>query len=129
MDFLLSMKAGNFKMLCSSRRCWSFDQQPNLAVLPSIAKVALIQRFACWSKRPTWAYTSIENFIISRRCRSRRCWSFDQQPNLSVLLSIAEIILIQRFACWSNRPTWAFALIVVYFGRGQYCFYLPSSEK
>ena len=53
-------------------------------------------------KRPTWAHASIENYIVSRRCRSRRCWSFDQQPNLSVLLSIAEITLIQRFACWSK---------------------------
>ena len=33
---------------------------------------------------------------------SCRCWSFDQQPSLGVLLSIAEITLIQRFACWSK---------------------------
>jgi hypothetical protein len=26
----------------------------------------------------------------------------DQQPNLVVVLSIAEITLIQRFACWSK---------------------------
>jgi hypothetical protein len=41
MDFLLSMKAGNFKMLCSSRRCWSFDQQAkrilHLEILSSAA--------------------------------------------------------------------------------------------
>ena len=53
-------------------------------------------------KRPTWAYTSSGNYIVSRGCWSLRCWSFDQQPNLSVLLSIAEITLIQRFACWSK---------------------------
>jgi hypothetical protein len=53
-------------------------------------------------KRPTWAYTSFGNFIISRRCRSRRCWSFDQQPSLVVLPSIAKIALIQLFACWSK---------------------------
>jgi hypothetical protein len=44
MDFLLSMKAGNFKMLCSSRRCWSFDQQAkrilHLEILSSAAVVA-----------------------------------------------------------------------------------------
>jgi hypothetical protein len=53
-------------------------------------------------KRPRWAYTSFGNYIIIRRCWSRRCWSFDQQPNLAALLSIAEITLIQRFACWSK---------------------------
>ena len=42
------------------------DQQPSLVVLLSIDEITLFQRFACWSKRPTRAYTSLGNYIVSR---------------------------------------------------------------
>ena len=106
----------NYIFSCRCCRCWSFavvgliDQQLKFAVLLPIAKMILCQRFACWSKRPTWVDTSIENYIFS--CRCCRCWSFavvgliDQQLKFAVLLPIAKMILCQRFACWSKRPTW-----------------------
>ena len=31
-----------------------------------------------------------------------RCWSFHQQPKLTVSLPVANSILFQRFACWSK---------------------------
>jgi hypothetical protein len=100
MDFLLSIKKENFNMRCCSRRCWSFDQQPNLEELLSIAEISLFQRFACWSKDQH----GLSNFHHSPLPihLSRRCWPFDQQPKLLVLLPIAEISLFQCFACWSK---------------------------
>ena len=52
------------------------DQQRNFAVFLSIAEIILFHRFACWSKRPTGAYPSIGNYIVSRCCWTRRCWSY-----------------------------------------------------
>ena len=96
---------------------WKPYRQPRLIVPPLLVFWPTTEFISaviyCWDytnstlrmlvKRPTWAYCSIENHIVSRG------WWYvavvgliDQQPNLSVLLSIAEITLIQRFACWSK---------------------------
>ena len=37
----------------------------------------------------------------------------DQQPKFAVLFPNAKIILFQRFACWSIRPTWAEGLLAI----------------
>ena len=105
---------GNYIIIrrCCSCRCWSFDQKPSLGVLLSIAEITLIQRFACWSKDQHGLILQMK--IISSAAVVGLAvvglavvGLIDQQPNLAVLLSIAEITLIQRFACWSKRPTWA----------------------
>ena len=88
--------------ITTSCRCWSFDQQPSLGVLLSIAEITLIHRFACWSKDQHGLILHLEIISSSAVVGLAVVGLIDQQPNLAVLLSIAEITLIQRFACWSK---------------------------
>jgi hypothetical protein len=49
-----------------------------------------------------WWMVNGEWWMVKVRLSWCRCWSFDQQPKLTVSLPVANSILFQRFACWSK---------------------------
>ena len=73
-----------------------------ISICLPIAEITLIQRFACWSKDQHGLMLQLKTISSAAVDSPAVVGLIDQQPNLSVLLSIAEITLIQRFACWSK---------------------------
>ena len=69
-------------------------------MLLPIAKITLIQRFACWSKDQHGRILQLKIISSAAVVGHAVVGLIDQQPSLVVLLSIAEITLFQRFACW-----------------------------